>query len=67
MLFVKFATICAANCSFVIVNCFFDNLDMLAINIYLVPHGCCMTAYAAAYVSSKLASPNTWISIKCHL
>ena len=64
MLFAKFATICAAsNPSTDIVNCFFDNFDLLAINPYLVIDGCRMTAYATAHVPSKLTSPNTWISI----
>ena len=63
MLFVKFATICAAaNSSLGIINCFFENLDLLAINPCLVSDVCRMTAYATAHVPSKLASPNTWIS-----
>ena len=64
MLFAKCADIyVATNSSLDIVNCFFDNLDLLAINPCLVPDGCRMTAYATAHVPSKLASPNTWISI----
>ena len=64
MLLAKFATICAAtNSSLGIVNYFFDNLDLLAINPCLVPDGCRMPAYATAHVPSKLASPNTWIPI----
>ena len=60
MLFAKFATICAAtNSSLGIVNCFFDNLDLLIINPCLVPDDCLMTAYATAHVPSKLASLNT--------
>ena len=64
MLSAKFATICAAtNCNLRIVNCFFDNLYLLAINPCLIPDDCCMTAYAPSHVPSKLMSPNTWISI----
>ena len=64
MLFGKFATICAdINYSLGIVNCFFDNLDLLAINPCLVPDGCCMTAHATVHVPNKLASPNTCMSI----
>ena len=58
MLFAKFTTICAATNSILgIINYFFDNLDLLATN------SCCMTAYATAHIPSKLASPDTWISI----
>ena len=51
MLSAKFATICAASdSSLFIVNCFFDNLDLLAINTCLIPDGCHMAAHATAYV-----------------
>ena len=64
MLFAKFATICTVtNYSLEIVNRFFDNLDLLQINLCLVPDSCRLTPYATAHVSSKLSSPNTWISI----
>ena len=64
MLFAKFATICAAtNSSLGIVNCFFDNFDLLGINPFLFPHGCLMTAYNTGLVQSKLASLSTCISI----
>ena len=60
MLFAKFATICTAtNYSLEIINRFFDNLDLLQINLCLVPDGCRLTPHATAHVSS----PNTWISI----
>ena len=60
MLSVKYATIYAAtNSSLGIVNCFFDNLDLLKINPCLIPDGCCMAAYATAHAPSNLASPNT--------
>ena len=64
MLFAKFVTICAAaNPSLDIVNCFFDNPDLLASNPCLNPDDCYMAAYAIAHAPSKLRSPNTWISI----
>ena len=64
MLSSKLATICAVtNFGLAIVNCFFHNLDFLAINSCLVPDACCMTAYATAHLPSKLAPPNTWVSI----
>ena len=60
----KFSTVCAAtNSSLGIVNWYFDNLYLLSNNPCLIPAGCCMTAYAAAYVLRKLASRNTWIPI----
>ena len=60
MLLAKFSAICTAtNSSLGIVDCFFDNLDLLEINPLLLPDGCFMTAYATAHVPSKLASPNT--------
>ena len=63
MLFAKSATICAAtNFSFGIVNCFFENLNLLAVNTCLVPDGCRMTAYATTHVPVKLASRNIRIS-----
>ena len=49
--------------SFGIVNCFFDNLHLLAINTCFVPDGCRMTAYATAHVPVKLAPRNIRISI----
>ena len=50
----RFATIwAAANSSLGIVICFFDSLDLLAINLCLIPDSCCITAYATAHVPSK--------------
>ena len=64
MLSAKFATFCTAtNSSLSIVNFFFDNLVLLTINSCSVLDGCRMTAYGTAYVPSKFASQNTWISL----
>ena len=66
MLFAKFTTICAAtNSSVGIVNCFFDNLDLLAVSPCLVTDAYRMTACATAHVPSKFPSSNTWTSIVC--
>ena len=60
MLCAKFAAISATtNSSLGIINCFFNNLDLLAINPCLIPNGCSMTAYPSAHVPSKPASPST--------
>ena len=64
MLFAKFAIVCAATSSSLgIVDFFFGNLDLLAINPSLNPDGCRMTAYATVHAPIKLASPNIWITI----
>ena len=42
----------------------FQNLDLLEINLCLIPDGWHMTTFAYVQVPSKLASPNTYISIK---